>query len=113
MRCLLQDYLNGKDISVNRLSFLAMVGQPTLSRFLSGRTKTITPEILKVLNYAGIDRKLPIKRITHGVDNSSLHAALERNWDGTSEGADKLVILIDAIGPMLRSMRLDSAKESS
>lgn len=113
MRRLLQDYLNRKDISVNRLSSLTKVGQPTLSRFLSGRTKTITPEILKVLSYAGIDRKLPIKSITQGVDNSSLRAALERNWDGTREGADKLVVLIDAIGPMLRSMRLGSAKESS
>lgn len=113
MRRLLQDYLNRKDISVNKLSSLAKVGQPTLSRFLSGRTKTLTPEILKVLSYADIDHKLPISRITPGVDNSSLRAALERNWDGTREGADKLVVLIDAIGPMLRSMRLGSAKESS
>lgn len=109
MRQLLQDYLNRKDITANRLSYLANVGQPTVSRFLTGRTKTITPAISKVLTYAGIDRSSEIPRITQCVDNSRLRAALERNWDGTAEGADKLAVLIDAIGPILRSMRLGSA----
>jgi hypothetical protein len=44
-----------------------------------------------------------------GVDNPRLRAALERNWDGSAEGAEKLAVMIDAIGPMLRSMRLSSA----
>lgn len=109
MRQLLQDYLNRKDITANRLSSLAKVGQPTVSRFLTGRTKTITPAISKVLTYAGIDRSAVIPRMTQCVDNSRLCAALERNWDGTAEGADKLAVLIDAIGPILRSMRLGSA----
>ena len=113
MRQLLQDYLNRKDITANRLSYLAKVGQPTVSRFLTGRTKTITPAISKVLTYAGIDRSSEIPRITPCDDNFRLRAALERNWDGTAEGADKLAVLIDAIGPILRSMQLGSAKGRS
>ena len=113
MRQHLQDYLNRKDITANRLSSLAKVGQPTVSRFLTGRTKTVTPSISKVLAYAGINQSSSIPRITEGVDNSRLRAALERNWDGTAESADKLAVLIDAIGPILRSMRLGSATERS
>ena len=113
MRQRLQEYLNSKEITANRLSSLAEVGQPTVSRFLTGRTKTVTPAISKVLTYAGIDRSSTIQRITVGVESSRLRAALERNWDGTAEGADKLAVLIDAIGPMLRSMRLGSATERS
>lgn len=113
MRQLLKEYLNRESLSVNKLSSLAEISQPTLSRFMTGRTKTVTPEISKVLTYACIDRELPIKRITLGVHNSSLRAALERNWDGTAEGAVKLAVLIDAMGPLLRSMRLDSSLERS
>lgn len=108
MRRELQDYLNRQDITANRLSFLTKVGQSTVSRFLTGRTKTVTPAISKVLIYAGIENSPTIPCITDGVDNSRLRAALERNWDGTAEGADKLAVLIDAVGPMLRSMRLSS-----
>jgi hypothetical protein len=111
MRQGLQDYLNRESITPNRLSSLVKVGQPTVSRFLTGRTKTVTPAIRKVLTYAGIDRLSTIPRITEGVDNSRLRAALERNWDGTADGADKLAVLIDAIGPILRSMQLDPARE--
>ena len=113
MRQLLKDYLNRKDITANRLSHMAKVGQPTVSRFLTGRTKTITPAISKVLTYAGIDRSSEIPRITPCDDNFRLRAAIERNWDGTAEGADKLAVLIDAIGPILRSMRLGSTKGRS
>lgn len=113
MRQLLKDHLKRKDITANRLSHMAKVGQSTVSRFLTGRTKTITPAISKVLTYAGIDRSSEILRITPCDDNFRLRAALERNWDGTAEGADKLAVLIDAIGPILRSMRLGSTKGRS
>ena len=109
MRQHLREYLNREGITANRLSALAKVGQPTVSRFLTGRTKTVTPAISKVLTYAGIDRSSTIPRIAEGVDNSRLRAALARNWDGTAEGADKLAVLIDAIGPTLHLMRLGSA----
>lgn len=108
MRQQLQDYLNRNGITANKLSSLVNVGQPTVSRFLTGRTKTVTPAISKVLTYAGIDQLKSIPRITLSIDNSRLRTALERNWDGTAEGAYKLAVLIDAIGPMLHSMRLGS-----
>lgn len=109
MRRQLQEYLNSQDITANKLSQLAGVGQPTVSRFLGGRTKSVTSEVSKVLTYAGIDRKRLISGIGEDPGQSRLREALERNWDGTAEGADKLVVLIDTMGPMLRSMRLDCA----
>lgn len=108
MRQELGAYMNRSGITANRLSSLSKVKQSTISRFLTGRTKTVTPAISKVLAYAGIGSPSTIPRITDGVDNSRLRAALERNWDGTAEGANKLAVLIDAVGPMLRSMRLGS-----
>lgn len=113
MRQRLQDYLNRKAITANRLSGLAKVRQSTISRFLTGRTKTVTPAISRVLAYAGIEDEERIHRISEGVKNPRLRAALERNWDGTDEGAEKLAALIDAVGPMLRSVRLDPARERS
>jgi hypothetical protein len=109
MRRQLQEYLNSQNITANKLSQLAGVGQPTVSRFLGGRTKSVTPEVSKVLIYAGIDRKRLISGIGENPGQSRLREALERNWDGTAEGADKLAVLIDTMGPMLRSMRLDCA----
>lgn len=109
MRSELQAYLNSKDITANKLSQLAGVGQPTVSRFLSGRTKSVTSEVSKVLSYADIDRKQPIPGINEDSGRSRLREALERNWDGTAEGAAKLAVLLDTMGPMLRSMRLDCA----
>lgn len=109
MRLELKEYLIRKNITANRLSALVGVGQPTVSRFLAGRTKTVTPAILQVLSYACIDQKKTITCITESIDNAHLRAALERNWDGSAEEAHQLAVLIDTIGPMLRSMRLGSA----
>ena len=109
MRLELQEYLVRRNISANRLSSLVNVGQPTVSRFLSGRTKTVTPAISRVLSYAGIDQPKTINCITESIENARLRAALERNWDGTVEGAHQLAVMIDTIGSMLREMRLGSA----
>lgn len=113
MRQELQDYLNRRNITANRLSSLAGVGQWTVSRFLTGRTKNVTTEISKVLAYANIEEKTAISGIAVNIDSPRLRAALERNWDGTAEGADKLATLIDAIGPVLRSMCFSSAAGTS
>jgi hypothetical protein len=113
MRRELEGYLNRKGITANKLSSLAKVGQSTVSRFFTGRTKTVTPAISKVLIYAEIERQKVIPCITTCIDSSRLRTALERNWDGTAESADKLAILIDAVGPMLRSMQLSSVTGKS
>ena len=113
MRLELQAYLNRKNISANKLSSLSKVGQSTVSRFLTGRTKNVTPAISLVLSYAGIDQSHPINCIVLDTGHARLRDAIARNWDGTLEGADKLAVLIDTIGPMLRSMTLDSAKGKS
>ena len=62
-----------------------------------------------MLSYADIDRKQLIPGISEDSGQSRLREALERNWDGTAEGAAKLAVLLDTMGPMLRSMRLDCA----
>ncbi len=111
MRQELQRYLSMNDMTANRLSAAVNIGQPTLSRFLSGRTKSVTPSIAKALRYADIVPSKTINCISQGVDNAILRAALERNWDGTAEGAESLAVLIDTMGSLLRSMRLGSTKK--
>lgn len=99
----LKAYITRRDISVNALSIEAGVGQPTISRFLSGRTKTVTPVIRPLLIYAGIESEIGITRISSLLDNPRVQEALEHVWDGRAETAEMLARLIEALGPVLRS----------
>lgn len=96
-------YLKRQSVSVNALSQAAGVGQPTVSRFLSGRTKSVTPAIRPLLDYANIDFENGITEIGSVLDNPRVRDALERVWDGRPETADLLARLIEALGPVLKS----------
>lgn len=99
----LKAYIAQRDVSVNSLAIEAGVGQPTISRFLSGRTKTVTPVIRSLLSYAQIDVENGITRISSVLDNPRVQAALEHAWDGREETAEMLARLIEALGPVLKS----------
>jgi len=99
----LRQYLKRRSMSVNALSQVVGVGQPTVSRFLSGRTKSVTPAIRPLLEYADIDSENGITEIGSVLDNPRVRDALERVWDGRPETADLLARLIEALGPVLKS----------
>lgn len=99
----LKAYLARRDISVNAIAIEAGVGQPTVSRFLSGRTKSVTPAIRPLLRYAGIEAENGITRIGSVLHNPRVQEALEHVWDGRAETAEMLARLIEALGPVLKS----------
>lgn len=103
-------YLKRQSISVNALSQAAGVGQPTVSRFLSGRTKSVTAAIRPLLDYANIDFENGITEIGGVLDNPRVRGALERVWDGRPETADLLARLIEALGPVLKSAPLTATR---
>jgi len=100
-RAVLQEYLRKERLSANALAQRAGVGQPTLCRFLAGRTKTVTSDIETVLRYAHIEVVNDITLPSHPLDNATLREALARAWDGTLEGAELLAHLIEALGPVV------------
>lgn len=93
-------YLSKKDRSESQLSRECGVPQYTISRFLSGRTKTVTPSISVVLCYANIG-------INEGVDQlysePAIKAALSNAWDGTTRGMERIASTLNALAPLLRS----------
>lgn len=96
-------YLKRRQISVNALSQVVGVGQPTVSRFLSGRTKSVTAAIRPVLSYADIDFEEGITEMGGALDNPRVREALKRVWDGRPETAELLARLIEALGPVLKT----------
>lgn len=77
------------------------VGQWTLSRFLNGRTKNITPAMEPALRYARIDWNTGITNPATAADNARLRNALNKVWDGSEETAELLAGMIEALGPVV------------
>ncbi|MGU1097816.1 hypothetical protein [Pseudomonas aeruginosa] len=91
------DALGVSDIEYSRR---AGVPQYTISKFLNGHIKTITPAIEQALNYANIGI---IHDVTRLIQHPEIQRALGHAWDGTEQGAHSLALMIDAIAPVLRS----------
>lgn len=74
--------------------------QYTISKFLSGHIKTLTPAVEKALLYANIG-------IIHDIANLTQHPAIRQAlghaWDGTEEGAQTLALMIEAMAPLIRA----------
>ncbi|WP_139271971.1 hypothetical protein PCP30_15785 [Pseudomonas aeruginosa] len=103
-RSQLRRHIAALGISDNEYSRRAGVPQYTISKFLNGHIKTITPAVERALSYANIG-------ITHDVAQLVQHPAIRRAlghaWDGTEQGAQSLALMIDAIAPVLRSSQAD------
>lgn len=97
----LTKYLATPGLKALALSKAAGIAQPTLSKFLSGRTKTVTPHIRQVLEYAGIKVEAGITDVRNPTDNAVLYGALMRAWDGTDDHAKLLADVIETVGPVL------------
>lgn len=96
----LRRHITSLGITDSEYSRRSGVPQYTLSKFLSGRIKTITPAIEGALSYANIG-------IIHDVNllaqNPALRRALGHAWDGTEQGAQTLALMIEAIAPIIRA----------
>lgn len=95
----LEAYLREPGRSQVALSLAADVPQPTISKFLAGRIKSITPAVRKVIEIANIGIK------ESGATLSSdlrIQRALGEAWDGTDTGTQLLASAIEALGHVLR-----------
>src|SRR3569833_2382012 len=74
------------------------IPQYTLSRFITGRKRQLTPEILAVCKYAGIDTDNGINEYSgHG----RLQSVITQLWDGTPETADIIATFLESLIPCL------------
>lgn len=96
----LRRYITDLGISDNEYSRRCGVPQYTISKFLTGHIKSLTPAIEKALSYANIG-------IVHDVTDLAQHPAIRKAlgcaWDGTEEGAQTLALMIEAMGPIIRA----------
>lgn len=88
------------------LSRLSGVGQYTISKFLTGKIKSLTPDVMKFLIYAidGINESSP--RVT---DDPRILRALCNAWDGTEAGINLLASTINALAPVIRQVQVKDA----
>lgn len=98
----LRQHISRLNISESEFSRRCGVPQYTLSKFLNGHIKTITPPIKKALNYAKIGITYDISNL---VQHPAILSALEHSWDGTEQGAQSLAFMIESMAPLLRLSR--------
>ena len=77
------------------------IPQYTISKFLSGRIKSLTPDVKIVMNIANIGITYEGARLT---GDTRIQRALAVAWDGTEQGAGLLARAIEALGPVLREV---------
>jgi transcriptional regulator with XRE-family HTH domain len=94
-------YLAKAQITPNAFSQVTGVGQSTISRFLTGKIKSITPAIEPALRYANIDFENYITKQPDPLDNARIRDALSCSWDGSAESAELLAKLLEVIGPVV------------
>lgn len=94
----LRAYLGEPGRSQVALSLASGVSQPTISKFLSGRIKSLTPDIRAVMRIADIGIIGAGARLSN---DPRIQHALGAAWDGTEMGAELLARAIEALGPVL------------
>lgn len=99
-RSQLRRHIADLGISDNEYSRRAGVPQYTISKFLNGHIKSITPAVERALVYANIGISYDIAQL---IEHPAIRRALGHAWDGTEQGAQSLALMIDAIAPVLRS----------
>lgn len=104
-RSRLKAYLKHEGLTVNAYAHRVDVPQPTLHRFLAGRTKSITPLISKALTYARIEPDSGITEKYDVADHPKLRRALRVACDGRTESVELLASLIEALAPVLAAHR--------
>lgn len=98
----LRSYLAKTGTSETALSELSGVPQYTISRFLTGRIKTITSSVQVLMKYAtngitaDLEKLMADARIRHALGNA---------WDGTEHGTALLARTLDALAPVIRSVQ--------
>lgn len=101
-RTLLAAYLAHPGNSEMGLSRVSGVPQYTISKFLTGRIKSLTPHVQLALKYANIGIEVSVGKLTA---DPRIQRALGSAWDGTEQGVTLLASAIDALAPVIRGAR--------
>lgn len=101
-RTLLAAYLAHPGNTEMCLSRLSGVPQYTISKFLTGRIKSLTPHVQLALHHANIGISAGISKLTA---DPRIQRALGSAWDGTDQGVTLLASAIDALAPVIRGAR--------
>jgi hypothetical protein len=101
-RALLATYLAQPGRSEMDLSRQSGVRQYTISRFLTGRTKSLTPDVRKFLGYAENGIGMSIEKLT---SDPRVQRALGSAWDGSEQGISLIADTIAALAPVLKGSR--------
>ena len=95
----LQAYLDSTGRTQVALAMESGIRQYTISKFLSGRIKSLTPDVREVIKVAGIGITEAGSRLCK---DTRIQHALGAAWDGTDFGTELLARAIEALGPVLR-----------
>jgi DNA-binding Xre family transcriptional regulator len=99
----LQRFLAVKGNSETKLARATGVPQYTISRFATGRTKTLTPAIQQVLSYALNGMEVTFHTLS---EDPRLGQVLTSAWDGTEAQLQLLIKAVEALAPFLRTVQL-------
>jgi hypothetical protein len=98
-RRILAAYLATPGNSEMKLFRLSKVPQYTISKFHTGKIKSLTPDVKNFLRYADNGIKRNIKILTK---DPRILQALDRAWDRTDAGVALLANTIHALAPIIR-----------
>lgn len=101
-RTLLAAYLAHPGNTEMGLSRLSGVPQYTISKFLTGRIKSLTPHVQLALSHANIGINAEASKL---MADPRIQRALGSAWDGTDQGVTLLASAIDALAPVIRGAR--------
>lgn len=98
----LEAYLKKKKSTPTAFALANGVNQSTVQRFLASRTKSVTPKMKPLLEYAKIDINIRIDDAPNeGSQNVRIRQALDKVWDGLDSTAEILAKLIESVGPVI------------
>lgn len=99
-RAKLRAHMKRHNITQNALSLKSGVPQYTISKFLSGHIKSITPNVFKLIIYANNGINFNIEALCK---EPLIVQALSNAWDGTDEGISLIASAINALAPIIKS----------
>jgi len=95
----LEVYLREPGRSQVSLSRESGIPQPTISKFLAGRIKSLTPDVRAIMKVANIGIKARGTTLSADV---RIQRALGEAWDGTEAGTQLLARAIEALGGVIK-----------
>lgn len=99
----LRAYLSVKGNTETELCRASGVAQYTISRFLTGRIKSLTPEVRRFMTYANNGIEGNEDRVAR---DPRIVGALYNAWDGTDAGISLLASTINALAPVIRQAQV-------